>query len=212
MQILAVNGISLLTLPYRESLQILQKTGNIVELTLSQIQPSVRTQRYSKAEKDLTVESFEQSQNRKQHQRTYHSNVDYLKHIRYETNDISQIDSAETKFIQLADDNNSRSNILIASKSMPDLPKVHLIEIFNYKWLIFFLFIFLQVIATLPKNFNELFDNKMTSTTAMPKTMGLSRRYLGPVKYPVTPIRVSLGTEKQRLSLLVDENDKHVFI
>lgn len=130
MQILAVNGVSLLTLPYRESLQILQKTGKIVELIVSQLQPSVRAEHLSKAEKELSVESSEHFRHRKQHQRNYLKNVDYLKHIRYETDDINQINSAETKFIQLEDDSNSsRSNILIATKSLPDLPKVYLIEI-----------------------------------------------------------------------------------
>ncbi|XP_055377864.1 uncharacterized protein LOC129609770 [Condylostylus longicornis] len=36
-QIIAVNGISLLNLPYMESLKLLQNTGRIVELTISQI-------------------------------------------------------------------------------------------------------------------------------------------------------------------------------
>lgn len=125
MQILAVNGASLLTLPYRESLQILQRTGTIVEVIVSQLQPSVRTQRLSTTEKDLSVESFEQCRHRKQHQRNYLKSVDYLKHIRYETDDINQIDAAETKFLQLEGDINSgRSNVLIPTKSMPDLPKV----------------------------------------------------------------------------------------
>lgn len=68
------------------------------------------------------------------------------------------------------------------------------------------------MIATLPRNFNELSGNKTRAAIAMPRIMGLSRRYVGPVKYPVTPIRVSMGTEKHRLSLLVDEDDKQVFI
>lgn len=44
--------------------------------------------------------------------------------------------------------------------------------------------------------------------------MGLSRRYVGPVKYPVTPLRVGVcGAAKQhRLSLLADEDDEQVFI
>lgn len=36
-QILAVNGTSLLNMPYEESLKLLQNTGNVVELTVSQI-------------------------------------------------------------------------------------------------------------------------------------------------------------------------------
>lgn len=91
---------------------------------MSQLQPAVRKQRLAKA--DLSVESSEQCQNRKQHQRNYLKSVDYLKHIRYETDDINQNESAETKFIQLEGDRNSgRSNILMATKSMPDLPKVN---------------------------------------------------------------------------------------
>lgn len=122
MQILAVNGVSLLTIPYRESLQILQKTGKIVELIVSQLPPSVRTQRLL-TEEDLSIESSEQCRYRKQQQRNYLKSVDYLTHIRNETDDISQI--AENKFIQLEGDSNSgKSNILMVTKSMPDLPKV----------------------------------------------------------------------------------------
>lgn len=63
----------------------------------------------------------------------------------------------------------------------------------------------LQVVGTIPKN-------QTNDKGTLPRTMGLSRKYVGPVRYPVTPIRPSNGTEKQRLSLLADNVDKQVFI
>lgn len=52
----------------------------------------------------------------------------------------------------------------------------------------------------------------MSTKMAMPRNMGLSRKYLGPVKYPVTPVRATIGMEMHRLSLLADEDEEQVFI
>lgn len=46
----------------------------------------------------------------------------------------------------------------------------------------------------------------------LPKQMGQSRKYLGPVRYPVTPIRTKVAGDNQRLSLLADDNDRQVYI
>lgn len=72
--------------------------------------------------------------------------------------------------------------------------------------------IYLQVVATIPKQ---------TVKSAYPRNVGLSRKYVGPVKYPVTPIRATLGMEtsqqsqpqlQPRLSLLADDDEEQVFI
>lgn len=44
----------------------------------------------------------------------------------------------------------------------------------------------------------------------MPKTM---KKYMGHMKYPVTPIRTGIFAENQRrLSLLSDDDDQQVYI
>lgn len=60
-----------------------------------------------------------------------------------------------------------------------------------------------QVVAIIPKNAGE---------TAIPKLMGTSRKYVGPIKYPVTPVRAAINGENQRLSLLADDDEQQVYI
>lgn len=40
------------------------------------------------------------------------------------------------------------------------------------------------------------------------KPSGQSRKYTGPHKYPVTPIRATIIGENQRLSLLADDDEQ----
>lgn len=82
-QIIAVNGRTLLNLPYETSLKLLQNTGKIVELIVSQV---YRQPKETKSPR----------------------NVDYFKHIRYPTEEILQQQNEEkllTNFYQ----NNSKS-------------------------------------------------------------------------------------------------------
>lgn len=124
-KILAVNGVSLLNQPYNESLLLLQRTGEIVELIVSQIfkQPSSVINNNNPSSPPPNDETAQQLQVRKQHQRNYLKNVDYLKHIRYETNEVNQT-NAETKLIRLDAERDQCGYHLMAAKSMPDLPKV----------------------------------------------------------------------------------------
>lgn len=78
----------------------------------------------------------------------------------------------------------SNNRSLSASKSVPDLPKV---------------------VAIIPKRVDR---------PALPKCIGLSRKYTGPVRYPVTPGKdpmlsrssTSLDGGKRQLSLPVNEH------
>lgn len=68
----------------------------------------------------------------------------------------------------------------------------------------YYLFLYLaQVVAIIPKN----------SKKSVIKPNSQSRKYLGPVKYPVTPIRaLPNSSENQRLSLLADDDEHQVYI
>ena len=100
-QILAVNGISLLNMPYNESLKILQNTGTFVELTVSQIYR--RTQQASSSLMESTegasltrtsigynqsvIKTARSENHYCDNDNTKEDNFNYLKHIRYQTED-----------------------------------------------------------------------------------------------------------------------------
>lgn len=62
-QILAVNGISLLNIPYEESLKLLKNTANVVELTVSQI--------FSEYQQKLMQQQKQQQQQLLQHHKQH---------------------------------------------------------------------------------------------------------------------------------------------
>ncbi|KAG4070549.1 hypothetical protein HA402_001215 [Bradysia odoriphaga] len=194
-QILAVNGTSLLNLSYDQSLQILQNTGTTVELTVSQIYkksaapsskqiPNVPTKISTVRNITRSMKnSFKFKKDRKTVDRTGDTETNA-----HRTNNLNENDqnNGNPSYGDAANWNCKNGNDKTAFKvrSMPDLPKV---------------------VGTIPKH-------QTNDKGTLPRTMGLSRKYVGPVRYPVTPIRPSNGTEKQRLSLLADNVDKQVFI
>lgn len=169
LQILAVNGISLLNLPYSESLKLLKNTGPTVEITISQIYQSPQESQSSTSFISIPSMTYHQQQQHHHHQNSQsypnrenivtnsnlilsHSNSnqnlqltkhnqDYLKHIRFQTEDIYNHSSNEEKRLSILDSDeahyggscNSADNSrqqqrgddgFIASKSMPNIPKV----------------------------------------------------------------------------------------
>lgn len=135
----------MLNLAYSESLKILQNTGRIVELMVSQIlkQPTkkfttesfnVSSKENSKTMNKLRGKSFQRQQNSltaRSDSDLKLKNVDYLKHIRYETEEIT-LQNEEKHFVMdecsLIETNDSviemNTTGLVSAKSMPNLPKV----------------------------------------------------------------------------------------
>lgn len=72
-QILAVNGISLLNIPYEESLKLLKNTANVVELTVSQI--------FSEYQQKLMQQQQQQQQqhHHHHHQQQQHQQLQHQK-------------------------------------------------------------------------------------------------------------------------------------
>ncbi|GAB0090488.1 FERM domain [Sergentomyia squamirostris] len=112
-QILAVDGISLLNLPYTESLKLLQTTRNVVELIVSQLaneEPQIKFNPNDECKLVLT-ESLE---------RKPHNNFDYLRKLQ------------NTKSVErpsITDDSRNCAKLAkvektAISKSAPDLPKI----------------------------------------------------------------------------------------
>lgn len=225
-QIIAVDGVSLLTLPYGESLRRLQQTGRVVILVLSQI---------FQKQKQRIAPGLQQQ-----------PDVDYMQRIRYETTDVDDCGGAtgyrsdmmmdtrnEVKKIGGAsdvlrdryddDDNEWRSRSLSAAKSLPDLPQVsykcqstsnteYTIQtywnsirricdnILQMKSSI----LIEQIISSTPHQINGAFlhkpDNRNDQQRCPTTMSAASRRYVGPVRYPVTPMR---STPRRRSAFAV---------
>lgn len=217
LQILAVNGKSLLNLSYDQSLKILQNTGTTVELTVSQIykksipskpvpiannvQPNTKTSTVRNITRSMK-NSFKFKKDRKDID-VKTSNVHKM---------TKNVDDSDPTADRNCRNGNDKSTFKV--RSMPDLPKVTIYPCNGVtdRFLFYFFLccVEFQVVGTVPKH-------QSNDKGTIPRTMGLSRKYVGPVRYPVTPIRPSSSnsatTEKQRLSLLADNDvDKQVFI
>lgn len=120
---MAVNGITLLGRPYTQSLRILQESGRTVELVLSQIY----THRPSNGIPDLSRLSNVSSRQ---------PDVDYLKRIRYQTDETNLATQQRNEIKSFAKHLNGAkvqpkthvkvqmAGSMCSAKSMPDLPKV----------------------------------------------------------------------------------------
>lgn len=157
--------MSLLNLPYADALKMLQNTGRTVELVVSQIfnkQPNSDNNKWinstsnsyanysdgynSKSSlKKIFINSPNHMQSTDNGFKKSQRNVDYLKHIRYDTDEASfrheenyiipngyqniARDSCATRAMKKIDDSN-----LVSAKSMPDLPKVSSFIIYFFRF------------------------------------------------------------------------------
>lgn len=186
-QILAVDGISLLTLNYDDALRLLQTSGRVVELVISQLAPHISNNRpASSLNASKHSKSVERFQNLElQTVIDQDELVDPMEKYfstmkqRHEPNNQNQVKNTLNQY-------KNTSFSLNHSKSVPDLPKV---------------------VGIIPKRIER---------AALPRSLGLSRKYIGPVRYPVTPAKDPMKIEavvgRRQLSLPVDIDDGQVFI
>ncbi|XP_055617175.1 uncharacterized protein LOC129762698 isoform X2 [Toxorhynchites rutilus septentrionalis] len=266
-QIIAVDGRSLLNLPYSESLAILQTTGRTVELVLSQIyvrqalssstinncqdEPftskleAVRMATASVAKSNSlyikngalqsrkspviggkttgrddignhfeALRSFYQQQSQAQ---AHQAQEDRKANQQRYTKNVADILRARNRINELNNENCvGMGGILSPSKSMPDLPKI--------------LQAFTKSNSVSPTSSSGCGGSTVTLSYSSsnrtqpkslppPKTMGLSRKYTGPARFPVTPVKDCLrtisvhpGSGKVQLSLSNASEDEQVFI
>lgn len=84
--------------------------------------------------------------------------------------------------------------------------------LFAYSWPhLSRLYISLQVVAIIPKP-DQFAEENNERKRRVARTASQSRKYLGPVRYPVTPIKTILSPIRHQLSLLADSDDEQVFI
>lgn len=211
-QIIAVNQKSLLGLKYNEALHILKNTGTEVQFTLARSQNSVVSNSVlrndlqaessnSPIEKHVT-ESCRDVYNINKYGNIKHQvEVPYHKHIRYEIEPEVDLMANEKTIAKL---NLQRS----LSKSCTNLYSSD-----NDKAI---------VVELIPKehidlsNFNSL-DRKMLQEdfgkmfVPVPRSLGVSRKWRGPVKYPVTPIK-KLSDLNDTTTYLSTSDEEQVFI
>ncbi|EAT36558.1 AAEL011364-PA [Aedes aegypti] len=270
-QIIAVDGRSLLNLPYNESLSILQNTGRTVELVLSQIyvRPALSANALNIHQSSSSINKLCQedlyptkldavrmatasvaksnslyikngSQNGQQHPRRspvvsgksyddignhFEALRSYYQQQNQAQQDDRKVNSQHRYTKNVADILRTRNRVnenqncappgmLSPSKSMPDLPKI--------------LQAYTKPTSVSPTSSSG--SNSSSSTLSYgsnrsqpkslppPKTMGLSRKYTGPVRFPVTPAKDCMRTisahptGKIQLSLSNASEDGQVFI
>ncbi|XP_057655604.1 tyrosine-protein phosphatase non-receptor type 13-like isoform X1 [Diorhabda carinulata] len=211
-QIIAVNQKSLLGLKYIEALHILKNTSTEVQFTLARSQNSVgrnSVQRNelqvvssnSPIEKHLT-ESCRDIYNINKYGTFKHQvEVPYHKHIRYEVEPVVELMANKTEFPKL---NLPRS----LSKSCTNLyssdhDKAIVVELIPKEHID-------------PSNFNSL-DRKLLQGdfgkmfVPVPRTLGVSRKWRGPVKYPVTPVKKLCDLDDTN-TYLSTSDEEQVFI
>lgn len=177
-QVIAVDGQALLGLRYNEALNLLKNRGQTVEFILSRINGKSQT-KTSPVEKHLT-ESCRDLANLHKYSSTSEV-VPYHKHIRYEiepentkmmnktlSKSCSQLFRGKDKAVVVD---------MIQKEYIHDTNNVHSLD---RKYL-------------LSEMIRKSENNQINTTTippiALPRSLGLSRKWRGPVRYPVTPIK-----------------------
>lgn len=192
---------SLAKVRYEQALRLLQSNEPVVQLTISQIATPVQRKVYKSEENFQSLELYSilsDGEENVQEQRVQEDGeaavafedpvLRYFANMKQEQEDRA----AERRQMEVSI-NGSLPRVLSAankslsfSKSAPDLPKV---------------------VAIIPKRVDR------PVPPALPRSIGLGRRYTGPVRYPVTPAKDPLtkghsleGINKRQLSLPVNEH------
>lgn len=193
-QVIAVNGKSLLELKYNQALNVLKNSGNEVEFLLARLTPNSKCRLNVKEIKnksncDSPVEKHitENCRDISNVNKYGIAEVPYHKHIRYEietgvSNKKYPFNRTLSKSCTHLDSNNRDKAV---------------------------------VVELIPK---ENVDLKLLEDTdeqklpiAVPRSLGLSRRWRGPVKYPVTPIK-KINTQLCDSTFLSTSDEEQIFI
>lgn len=187
-QILAVNGTSLLSVPYEESIKILQKTANSCELIISQVVSAVPSR--SKSISNLN-ESVRNPLS------VHITRLELENNIQQPLLSPYQSPIEKYNFQQAEEVSNLNEEKRLEVRGMGKLKNFHDFPTLS-----------LSPAKSLPEIPN-LAKLSVAKKPALPRSLGLSRKYIGPVRYPVTPGKDANAPSKP-LSLFGEP--KQVFI
>nr|XP_023012929.1 tyrosine-protein phosphatase non-receptor type 13-like [Leptinotarsa decemlineata] len=220
-QVVAVDGTTLLGMKYKQALNFLKSRGSRVEFVLARTvakrgdmdflgcnykgEGSRRKERESPVEKHLT-ESCRDISNLHKYS---HSEVPYHKHIRYEIEPESEV--MFKKPLTPAHSKHSDSLRRAVSKSCSHLysherDKAVVVELIPKEN------VDLSNVHSLDrkhlKGFKESLDTVLP--IAVPRSLGLSRKWRGPVRYPVTPVKKTADSDD--VNYVSTSDEEQVFI
>lgn len=211
-QIIAVNGQNLLSLSYEVALTILKSTGQKVQFIVSHSNADTTTKNtkqtssvVSPVEKYLIENCIDSSNSQKYikientSSQSTPTEVPYHKHIRYEIE--PEHDSIMLKK-NLPPQKQTPTNLNKSISKSCDGDKVKIVGMIPKRQ-------FSSLDQKLMKNAAE---GKLAANIALPRSLGLSRKWRGPVKYPVTPVKKDyLQNTESENSCSVNSDDEQLF-
>lgn len=200
-QIIAVNGQNLLSLNYKTALTLLKDTGQRVQFIVSHsnVQDAV-----SPVEKYL-IESCCDSNNPQKYAKEIvsPSEVPYHKHIRYEIEpEHDNIMLKKNIPSQKQTPTNLNKTISKSCAQIDSEDRVKIVGVIPKK----------QYLSLDRKQMKDVAEEKGGGVVALPRSLGLSRKWRGPVKYPVTPVKKDyLHQTESEHSYSTNSEDEQVF-
>lgn len=202
-QIVAVDGQNLLSLNYEAALTILKNTSQTVQFIVSHSNADTTKQpssTVSPVEKYL-IESCYDSSNPQKHTKNENTSteVPYHKHIRYE---IEQERDSIMLQKNLPPQKQSPTNLNKTISKSCDGDRVKIVGMIPKR----------QFSSLDQKVVKNTAEEKLGATIALPRSLGLSRKWRGPVRYPVTPVKKDyLQQTESENSCSANSEDEQVF-
>ncbi|XP_076254755.1 FERM and PDZ domain-containing protein 2-like isoform X1 [Rhynchophorus ferrugineus] len=234
-QVVAVNGQSLLGRKYSDSLELLKSTGQKVEFVLSRVVSTFKVSNAHSSKRNLSnITEVDITEATNLSLSALHSMSDKLerpntnlsqptsspveKHLTESCCDLSNstkyVNRSPARPIELSTDKDAGKKRL-SSNDNDRAVIIDMIPKRNVDWTDFpTKGKFTPNRRTLPMNktkIKELDLSKEPPTIALPRSMGLSRKWRGPVRYPVTPVKGKVeGSTDDEIGMTSDE--EQVFI
>lgn len=221
-QIIAVNGQNLLSLNYETALAVLKNTGQKVQFivshsNISQCDTQDGTQNehadststnasvVTTVEKYLTESCYDASNSQKyiKTDEAAPPEVPYHKHIRYEIEpEHDEIMFKKNIPSQCQTGTNLNKSISKSCAQIDSEGKVKIVGMIPKK----------QCLSWDRKQAKNAEDKDVAGPIALPRSLGLSRKWRGPVRYPVTPVKKDFvqNTESDN-SCFSNSEDEQVF-
>ncbi|XP_030745463.1 tyrosine-protein phosphatase non-receptor type 13-like [Sitophilus oryzae] len=233
-QVIAVNGQSLLGRKYSDSLDLLKNTGQKVEFILSRVVTTLKVSNPHSSKRSLTniteddlVEANNSTltslKKSLQYPGTNSGKITASpveKHLTESCCDLSN----STKHVKRSSTSEKRTSFAKKKSNSGENDRAVIIDMIpkrNIDWVTFASNgKYIQNRKTLPVDKSKIAsdldiskDSVLGPSIALPRSMGLSRKWRGPVKYPVTPVKGKIeGSSPVEEDLGIASDEEQVFI